>query len=193
MCHPGFCQNTLNVALGEKARAQFKVRHTSGAAARIQSAHEALKAFAGDVRTVEEKLRFLATRKLTRLAYENIVNRLFPVRTKQADTGEDVPVSATRRDNILSEIVTLYEDNDGGTFPKQAGTPYALLNAITNYTDHSRSSKGDGRAESALFGSGDKLKSSALKGILAESRTLPQSIQTMPSLSLADSGLTARC
>ena len=47
------------------------------------------------------------------------------------------------------------------------------MNAITEYTDHERSSKGNGRAESAVFGSGDRLKSSALDLIIAEAEGMP--------------------
>ena len=67
----------------------------------------------------------------------------------------------------------IYELNDGNAFPEQRGTSYNLLSAVTNYVDHERSStKDDQRAESAMFGSGDALKTRALDLILETSKGL---------------------
>jgi len=96
------------------------------------------------------------------------MDKLFP--KKQTEDGEE---SSTRRDNILAEILAIYDSNDGDQFPEQRGTAYNLLNAVTNYTDHVRSSKGDMRSESALFGSGDKMKTTALGLILEEAEEMP--------------------
>jgi hypothetical protein len=114
----------------------------------------------GDVKRVEDRLNFLAGRKCNREALTGIFDRLFP-KTEKAE----VMVSSTRRDNILSDVLKLYELNDGNAFPEQRGTAYNLLNSITNYVDHERSTKEDGRAESAMFGSGDALKSKAFEVI----------------------------
>ena len=66
------------------------------------------------------------------------MDKLFPQR--KDEKGEKV--DTTRRTNILRDILTLYDDNDGNAFPEQRGTAYNLLNSITNYVDHERSSKG---------------------------------------------------
>jgi phage/plasmid-like protein (TIGR03299 family) len=168
------CNNTLNVALGEKTKSVFRIRHSKNSVSRLQDAHDALSTIQGDVQTMEQKLNFLATRKVTRESVTDIFDRLFPKR-KDAD-GQDI--NTTRRANNLAEILAAYESNDGDAFPEQRGTAYNLLNAITNYTDHSRSAhnakgNGTGRAESAMFGSGDRLKSSALEVILEAADGMP--------------------
>jgi phage/plasmid-like protein (TIGR03299 family) len=155
------CQNTLSAALGEKARASLTIRHTKNAMGRLIDARAALDAMGSDVKRMEDKLNFLAGRKVTRESMTTIFDRLFP-KTKKDDDSE---VSSTRRDNILADVLKTYEMNDANAFPEQRGTAYNLLNAITNYVDHQRSSKEDGRAESAMFGSGDALKSKALEVI----------------------------
>jgi hypothetical protein len=84
--------------------------------------------------------------------------------------------SSTRRNNVLADILARYESNDGNAFPEQRGTAYNLLNAITEYTDHARSSRGgngNGRVESAMFGSGERLKAEALDLILETANGLP--------------------
>ncbi len=166
------CQNTLDIALGEKTKASFTVRHTSGAQKKIADCHAVLANMGNDIKRVEDKLNFLAQRKLTREAMVTIMDRLFPKRVK---ADGDTPVNSTRRDNIIGDILKVYELNDGNAFPEQRGTAYNLLNAITNYTDHERSTQnGDlGRAESAMFGSGNRLKTQALEVIYQTADGMP--------------------
>lgn len=168
------CNNTLNVALGEKTKSVFKIRHSKNSVDKLQDAHAALATIQDDVQTMEQKLNFLASRKVTRDSMTDIFDRLFPVRMG----GNGQPVNQTRRENNLAEILAVYEANDNNTFPEQRGTAYNLLNAFTNYTDHSRSShnakgNGTGRSESAMFGSGDRLKTNALEVIMQAADGMP--------------------
>ncbi len=158
------CQNTLGAALSEKTKAALTIRHTKNAQSRLVDARAALDAMGNDVVRIEDRLNFLAGRRMNREALATIFERLFPKR-EEAKTQ-------TRRENIMSDVLKLYELNDGNAFPEQRGTAYALLNAVTNYTDHERSSKDDGRAESAMFGSGDALKSKAMEVIYEAAKTL---------------------
>lgn len=153
------CQNTLTIALGERAKGLFRVRHTKSAQDKIASAHAALETVSGDLRTVEAKLNMLAARKVVKETMTSILDRLFP----PAKDAKGVDKETTRRDNILSAVLANYESNDRNAFPQQRGTLYNLLNAVTEYTDHERSSRGDRRSESALFGTGDQLKTKALE------------------------------
>jgi hypothetical protein len=101
---------------------------------------------------MEEKLTFLAQRTLTREAMVAMLDRLFPKTEREDGRAE----SSTRRENVLADILSLYESNDRNVFPEQRGTAYNMLNAVTNYVDHARSARGGdaGRYESALFGHG---------------------------------------
>lgn len=169
------CQNTLNIALSQGTKNVFRVKHTKNSSIKMTDAHAALVGLSIDVRTMEQKLNFLATRKVTRESYTSIIDRLFPKKVVENKDGkEDEGVSSTRRDNILAEILSTYDDNDGNQFPEQRGTAYNLLNAITNYTDHQRGSRGGDRSESALFGSGDKLKNQAYEVILEGAKGMPE-------------------
>lgn len=167
------CQNTLGAALSEKTRAKLTIRHTKNAMDRLIDAREALSSLGSDVVRMEDKLNFLAGRKMNREAMGAILDRLFP--KKAAEDGK--VANGTRRENVLADILKIYELNDGNQFPEQRGTAYNLLNAITNYTDHERSTRNDGRAESALFGSGDQLKSKALEVIMHTAGDLTESIR----------------
>lgn len=178
------CQNTLTSALSEKAKAAFSVRHTKSAETRIGDAHAVIANMGEDIKRIEDKLNFLAGRKLNREALTSIMDRLFP---KRLETEDGVKVNQTRRENILADVMKVYELNDGNAFPEQRGSAYNLLNAVTNYTDHVRGADGN-RGESALFGSGDRLKSNALEVITLAARdmdTMPAQRQYMTAASSA--------
>lgn len=161
------CRNTLKVALSEKGLTAA-VRHTKNANIRLTDARETLAGIQGQVTTLADRMNVLAGRRMNRESMTAIFDRLFPKAKGENGEAKDT----TRRANILADILRTYESNDGDAFPEQRGTAYNLLNAITNYTDHQRSSKDDGRSESALFGSGDVLKSRALEVIYEASRSM---------------------
>lgn len=168
------CANTIKIALAERGL-KAVLRHTKNAGAKVIQNREMLASIQGEVTTLADRMKLLASRKMNRDAMGSILDRLFPkTRNDDGETKE-----TTRRSNILADVLKIYELNDGNAFPEQRGTAYNLLNAITNYVDHERSSKDDGRAESALFGSGNSLKSKALEVILESSKgldTVPQRI-----------------
>jgi phage/plasmid-like protein (TIGR03299 family) len=181
------CRNTVRAGELNKLSRALRVKHTKNALNRIGDMKAQLAEISDLAMTFEAKLNFLAKRKMTRESLVGIMDRLFP---KAKDENGEAKES-TRRENIVADILTLYEHNDGNVFPEQRGTAYNLLNAITEYTDHARSTKGDGRAVSAVLGSGDKLKSSALDLILGEAKAMP-GIERSIQVDYADLGLNIR-
>ena len=161
------CNNTLTAALRE-SNAMCRVRHTRSAADKLERARQLMQGVRQNVTTLADKLKLLATRRMTRDTMTTILDRLFP---KNQEAERD-----TRRENILADVLRMYESNDRNQFPQERGTAFNLLNAVTEYTDHVRSarvtaSKADysqlqARAESAVFGSGESLKNKALDVIL---------------------------
>jgi phage/plasmid-like protein (TIGR03299 family) len=166
------CQNTLSAALSERTRAKLTIRHTKNAKDKLEGVHDALASLRGDLLSVEEKLNFLASRRITRESLAAILERLFP--KPKSDDGAEKE-SSTRRNNVLAEILAAYESNDNNAFPEQRGTAYNLLNAVTEYTDHTRSTRGNGngRSESAMFGSGERLKAQAVDIIVEAASGMP--------------------
>lgn len=164
------CSNTLAMALGERSRGLFKVKHTKNAQTGIDNAQAALAALDNDVMRMEDRLNFLANRKMTREGIDAIMDRLFPKREVIEDTAagrETTTKDSTRRTNIIADVLKLYEIADGRVFPDQVGSAYNLLNAVTEYTDFERSVRSgeNNRAMSATFGTGDKLKATAFEVI----------------------------
>ncbi len=173
------CENSFYYALREETQSVFTVRHTKNAKERIVQAHQTLRSYTNDVRTAEQKLRWLAGRKVTRESMTKILNRLFPQTSKEVEEGGKlvkVDFSSKQRDRVLADVLERYEFNDGDAFPEQRGSAYNLFNAVTNFVDHGKG-KAETRAESAMFGAGSKLKSEAFDTILAEARTMPDLVR----------------
>lgn len=157
------CQNTMMIALSD-GKFALKIKHTKNAKVRLESASKLLSGVTQDAKSMEEKLRLLAKRQLKRQTVTDILDRIFP-------KNEDAK-NQTRLDNIKADVLTLFEKNDGNKFKEQRGTAFNMLNAVTQYIDHERSTKSNGhtveykRAESAMFGSGERLKAEAFDIIL---------------------------
>jgi phage/plasmid-like protein (TIGR03299 family) len=163
------CRNTFRMASLKKLGSTLRVKHTKNSAKRVDSLKAEIDEIKNVAMTMEERLQFLSKRKVTRESLTKVMDRLFP--KKQTEDGEE---SSTRRDNNIADVLRLYDYNDGDTFREQRGTAYNLWNAVTEYTDHFRSTKNDMRAESAVFGSGDKLKNTAFSVLLEEAMGMPE-------------------
>jgi phage/plasmid-like protein (TIGR03299 family) len=163
------CENTLNFALASAAEAKLRIRHTKNAERRIVDMNEVIQDIRVQGASVKETLQQLAQRTTTRDTVESIFDRLYP-KTKGDDGAE---YSSAVRNNTLREILARFEGNDNNAFPDVRGTAYNLLNAITEYTDHARTARAGSRAESAMFGSGDRLKTKALDVITHFAQSMP--------------------
>ncbi len=181
------CKNTLRTGSLKRLAATLRVRHTKNSQSRIASLTSEINEIQSVAMSLQDRLSFLAGRRVQRENLDTIMRRLFPMTLN--DDG--VEQSSTRRDNILTDILARYEYNDGDAFPEQRGTAYSVLNSVVEYVDHMRSSKADGRAESAVFGSGDRLKSQALELILAEAENMPLMRNVQPGIivDFAEAGL----
>jgi phage/plasmid-like protein (TIGR03299 family) len=181
------CQNTLNMALSANG-AMVRVKHTRDAERRLDHAKRLMQGVGSDAKALEEKLNLLAQRKMTRETMTAIFDRLFP-------KPKDEESNTARRENVMADVLRLYESNDRNTFPQIRGSAYNLLNAVTEYTDHERSARitdgrktysiAQARAENALVGTGDKLKTEALEVILAATVGAPTMAQAIYSRPMA--------
>jgi phage/plasmid-like protein (TIGR03299 family) len=169
------CRNTLRQALSTNTGI-LRIKHTKNANARFEDAKRTMDGVVMDAKKLEAKLQMLATRRVTRESMTAVMDRLFP---KPADKEQNT----TRRENILAEVLALYESNDRNAFPAIRGTGYNLLNAVTEYTDHYRTARitdaregysiDKARAENAVIGTGERLKSQALDVILESTNGAP--------------------
>jgi phage/plasmid-like protein (TIGR03299 family) len=170
------CANTLRAAKAQ-GLSNFKVYHTKNAQASFEQALQAMKATREELKTVEEQLNFLNSRAVRENDMKEIFDALFG--KKDSKRGQ------TRLENVLNDILELYESNDNDSFPHQRGTAYNLLNAIVEYTDHVKG--GFSNLSYATIGAGAKLKEAAYEIILdAAGNMMPSSNRVYYSIPAAE-------
>ncbi len=144
------CKNTFNAAIHGNIRA-VTVRHNTVFKAELVKKRlvDISDAFAGFAKTAE----LLAKTRVNATAAEAMLKALLPV-----------PFNGLVEDSRgYKTILALFNGNGAGSLlPSANGTAWGLFNAVTEYADHhSRSRNEETRADAALFGSGDRLKSAA--------------------------------
>jgi len=152
------CQNTLNMALNAAGKSIIKIKHTTNSQEKLKQVRLLVGNTLKTLEGLKERMNFLSDKEPTNKNLKTIFSALY---------AEDDGGLSTKAKNSIEAILELYDRNE-----KSA---YGLFNAFTEYVDHVRSTKGDvliGRAESALFGSGNKVKTDVLNVIMAEATNM---------------------
>jgi phage/plasmid-like protein (TIGR03299 family) len=154
------CQNTLNIALSGAGQ-MLRLRHTKGIDSKINEAKQILSTVGKQVTSISDKLKALATKPVTQPQFLSVMEKLFPGYEKNGQAQ-----------NKAASVASNFMLNDHGSIKGIEGSAYALLQACTQWVDHQRNGirTGDNtiaykRAESAMFGSGDLFKTTALNNI----------------------------
>lgn len=155
------CQNTLNIALAGTEKIA-RVKHCATMGQRIDYVRETIGIVSAQFSLFEDITRKMAMTQVTSEALKKyfIASGIVP----QIKEGEEV---STRAQNIMEEVSTLFERGKGAELPAAKGTLWGAFNAVTEYVDYFRSSKGDNRAKSLLVGSGANIKQKAFDSALA--------------------------
>lgn len=149
------CNNTYTAALGKDVDKELRIAHTAAAKERMAAASSALIGVRTELKTLQEKLTFLASRRVTPETVTTVLTRLFP----------EIQTSIVQQ-NQAAQVLLNFESNDSDAFPAQRGTAYSLFNAFTRWIDHQRTARIStirptteaARGENALFGSGEEFK-----------------------------------
>lgn len=160
------CKNSLlfaiRMARQEEGSEIQNVRHTKTMALQVGKAQENLGLILNKFKAFEDKANALCAVKMTLTGFEAYVKASGLVPNKEELSG--------KAKGIMEEVSNLFEYGKGQT-SKNRGTAWAGLNAITEYVDHARTTRGEdkatGRLESALFGSGAIIKRQAWDNALA--------------------------
>lgn len=169
------CQNTLNIALQGKGTS-VTAKHTPNAERKLTEAIKLLKQTQMTAKSIEEMMNELAQRKVNNEIVADTLAKMFAIRS----IDEKIH---TRTLNQVATVRNLFESNDRDAFPEFRGTAYNLLNALTEYADHFKETRGDRdkdilRATSAMFGSGDSFKTRALSVVEAITANAPRTNQS---------------
>ena len=142
------------------------VRHSASVNDRLADARQAVGFIGQQVKQFGELANALVDVKLNMTDINQIVTRFY-----YKDEKSNIQTSAQKQ-NQARAILLKYEVNDGDVFKTHRGTAWNMLNAFTNFADHSqsyRTGRGENEREAAergkLFGAGQALKFRALQVI----------------------------
>ena len=152
------CRNTLQAAL--RSDAGMTIRHTVTADAKVKMAIQAIEQAGRFYGEFADAANALYRRSMTLGAMRDYTARVFPV------TGDEGKVSA-RLEGVRDRVIDLFENGKGHYAIR--GTAWAAYNAVAEYTDHFRATRGDeaNRLESAWLGSGAAIKRRAFELAIA--------------------------
>lgn len=144
------CANTVALALRGGRGEGLAVRHTRNMKTRLGEARHIFGIAQHELKKREEFSRMLANTRMTDMQFREFSNILIP------DPAEGK--SVTRAQNNRDKLQNLYLMGRGAEIPGVRFTGWAAYNAVTEYVNYKRSSKGgqSNRFQSALFGSGEK-------------------------------------
>jgi len=166
------CMNTLKMALRDE-QTNVRLRHTGDILSRVNSTRDLMGLgdayFANLMRSMER----LAAKQLTPIQSNRYFSRVMGL-----DVKRPVSAQSTRRQNIVNQIVALYNgEGRGAGLATAKGTAWGAFNAVQEYAEHHRSVKGaarmseydvlDARETASFYGSGQHLEQRAWDGALS--------------------------
>lgn len=153
------CANTLAIAARNGRGQGVSIVHKGNLTSKVRQAQEVLglaKRFYDDA---EVQINRLAWHYPSLRQLEEYFRQVYP----DSPEGE-----STRTKNVRQEMLRLFEEGIGHDMPDIRHTTWTALNAVTEYVDHYRSTRGktsieraSNRLESAWFGSGARIKERA--------------------------------
>jgi phage/plasmid-like protein (TIGR03299 family) len=155
------CSNTLAMADRGGKGEGIAIRHQGNLPAKVREAREVLGLARCYYDELEIRLDFLAGHQPNAAQLARYFEALYP------DPGDG---SNSRARNVRDTLYNLLERGKGQEIPAIRHSSWAAFNAVTEFVDHHRSTRGrtdhergSNRLESAWFGSGNRLKQHAFR------------------------------
>ncbi|TWT99791.1 hypothetical protein Pla108_07340 [Botrimarina colliarenosi] len=159
------CQNTLTFAHRRGRGQGISIVHRGDVRTRINEARQLLGIADRRFQQYGEQINHLAKRSLSSSEVDFYFRALYP---------DQLDEKRGRSRAIRERLINLFEVGQGQDLPGVRHTAWAAVNAVTEYVDHHRSTRGqaartvvDRRLTSAWFGSGAVLKRQAWEAALA--------------------------
>lgn len=153
------CANTLGAAERRGRKQGVSICHRGDLTAKVGEAQNILGLASRFYDDLETKINRLAQVQLSKTQLETYFQSIYP---------DPVESNSTRAKNVRHELTRLFEEGKGQDIPRIRHSAWAAFNAVTEYVDHHRSSRGNSdleirgnRLKSAWFGSGSRIKSIA--------------------------------
>jgi len=160
------CSNQLSgLFKSDDAKEGVSIRHTGDIGAKVSEAQRILGLSVKYYDELAEVFNYLAKKSVNTQQVRGYLETLIPDR-KDAK-------NKTRTENIRSEIEQLFRHGKGNDVAGIRGTAWALVNGVSEYVTHRRSTHGEtneqktaGRLHSVWFGPGHDLNRRAMSQVL---------------------------
>ena len=157
------CNNTYTIAISQfSVLTGVRIRHTKNMDANQSVAKARLGIINKQVDTYSEQANILASNQISSSELAGYVAQLFPDNPEAKNN--------TRTENMRDSIIENFEVSE---ITSTDGTWWKALNAVTEFIDHTRSTKGlddyarqENRMQSVLMGSGASIKRKAMETAL---------------------------
>lgn len=148
------CSNTAQAALSQARGQGIAVKHTRHMENRVREAREVLETVRGTMAKEQELFQTMAKIRFSDAAFDQFALHLVP-----DPEGENVVT--TKAKNQREKLAELFEAGTGQDIPGVRGTAWAAYNAVTEYANYHRPTRGDDeqakRFESTMFGASKKM------------------------------------
>ena len=158
------CSNTLAMAERRGRRQGVSIAHKGNLDGKIAEAQEILGFARRFYDGMGEKIDRLASYYPTRTQLADYFRALYP---------DDPETKNRRAESIRTTLERLFESGRGQEIPETRRTMWSAFNAVTEYVDYHRPTRGiserqqaDSRLKSAWFGAGARLKAEAWRQAL---------------------------
>jgi phage/plasmid-like protein (TIGR03299 family) len=144
------CGNTLKAAIGDKASALLKIRHSSGAKEAIEAANQSIDLASKGWAMQAEQIRALSKVRVDKKTMEKYIRQVFSLKDGDG-TENDEGKRVGKGSRIITRAEDLFESAMGMELPGVRGTALGALMATTQYLTHEavKAPKGKKGAEEA--------------------------------------------
>lgn len=172
------CANTAQAALEAGRGEGMRVRHTKNIKERIAQANEILGISTQKFTDFRNFAKVAASTQLSAQQWDDMVLKLVP------DPPQDKDISKrliTIRQNTRDQLTDLYHNGVGQDIPGVAGTGWAAYNAVVEFANYHRGTRGgekqEKRFESSLFGGSNRLIHAAVQEIRAAAQYMEENLK----------------
>jgi phage/plasmid-like protein (TIGR03299 family) len=160
------CSNTINMAI-KGAPHVYKVRHTKSSKSYLGEVQEALRLAGKYQHSLVEALEWFASVPVRdQNVVEFVTQKLFPEKVVKIESARSKRAE-NNRTKAINTFMDLYYGSGAGV--GQVGTGYGLFNAITEYADHTMTTRGqderdrkENKFSSVISGAAHRFKNKAI-------------------------------
>jgi len=141
--------------------AGISIRHSGDIESKLATASKVLRKVEEEINGFADHARHLASQQVTRAYLEQFLDEILPMPAESARPGKRL-----KQREAMTDLV---ESGKGTNIKGVRGTRWGLLNAVTEYTNHERSSHNAGtHVNSLLYGSSNAMNQQAFRYLMDE-------------------------